>query len=879
MPDSFRNSFTSGVLDPKLACRSDLEQYRTGLRTGTNVLLLPHGGARRRPGTRYVAEAAEQGRLARFRFNLEQQYLFHFRNLLLDIYEDDDLLTTATAPWPTAVLDDIYTRGQTADTMVVCHQSYAPHRILRAALANNPIRTDTTTNGAGLTTLTVEHPSHGLLAGDKVAFSGLAGTPVLNVINGVLIVPNVGFQSHTIALVSGSLPTDPATTTSSDTTIRLIVPNHVFTVNERITVEGLVGAYNIPDAELNRTHTIDAIGGSGATKWVEFEVDSVATTTDTTVGGAAGTWKSPDLYKITVTGTASSSGAGGGANGRAWVIQSLAPDDDRRVAFEDLPQFDFEDEDSPPPARAVQRLLFTDFTGADTYVLTVSVPRYKLPISTLVPIFGQNNKYSTPTTIRTAFLPWDGTPANNATIIQEAINGARGDGSALVTVEYDLAGSTPPTYEYIVRFNTTAALPAIQVYTIKTTGNAQIDVDVEVEGGSTEEDVISAARGWPAGCIFYERRLWLFGLASRPSTVLASKIEDFFNFDVGSALDGDAIDATGEFDAIRHLIAERGLFMLTAGSEVQIAGGGDDQAVTPSNINLKVATRYGSNSVPPISVAGRPMYVDRIARNIRQLGAAVDSPTGQVESKELSILSQHLINDPIRLELCRTADGDYCYVLNVDGTMAVLNINVDQGVAGWTEITTDGEFLDACEVDDTLYVTVQRNINGTPTKFIEAFDYDYYTDCAAQTGGSANVYSHLNGETVAVRADGQTMESAVVAANAVAVLSGDVPITATLVEAGLAIPTPTVEPMPPQLSAHSAIVKATVDLFESREVYVDGYQLRPYLPGEAITSAASPAITGFREIQLRGWSDRASVAITSPHPQPMTVRAIQMEIA
>ena len=52
-----QNAFTSGVLSPLLKGRDDLEQYYKGLEVGTNVVLLPQGGLRRRPGTNFTETA------------------------------------------------------------------------------------------------------------------------------------------------------------------------------------------------------------------------------------------------------------------------------------------------------------------------------------------------------------------------------------------------------------------------------------------------------------------------------------------------------------------------------------------------------------------------------------------------------------------------------------------------------------------------------------------------------------------------------------------------------------------------------------------------------------------------------------------------------
>ena len=53
----FQNSFTSGVLSPLIKGRNDIQQYYNGLEVGRNVVVLPQGGIKRRPGTKYIETA------------------------------------------------------------------------------------------------------------------------------------------------------------------------------------------------------------------------------------------------------------------------------------------------------------------------------------------------------------------------------------------------------------------------------------------------------------------------------------------------------------------------------------------------------------------------------------------------------------------------------------------------------------------------------------------------------------------------------------------------------------------------------------------------------------------------------------------------------
>ena len=53
-----KNNFSSGVLSPKLLGRSDSAPYVEGCSTLTNFLPTKEGYIRKRPGTRFIAETA-----------------------------------------------------------------------------------------------------------------------------------------------------------------------------------------------------------------------------------------------------------------------------------------------------------------------------------------------------------------------------------------------------------------------------------------------------------------------------------------------------------------------------------------------------------------------------------------------------------------------------------------------------------------------------------------------------------------------------------------------------------------------------------------------------------------------------------------------------
>lgn len=157
-----KSTFTSGVLDARLAGRVDIGHYEKGLQTGNNILITPYGSIRRRPGLRWISTLVNPGgvspRLLPFSYKTrEEEYclvlgenagapatgkMFFFLNgaQLTNINgSGNDWLVT---PWPVAAAP--YVRiAQSQDAAILVHEDYAPQILVRGATSTtwsiNPI--------------------------------------------------------------------------------------------------------------------------------------------------------------------------------------------------------------------------------------------------------------------------------------------------------------------------------------------------------------------------------------------------------------------------------------------------------------------------------------------------------------------------------------------------------------------------------------------------------------------------------------------------------------------------------------------------------------------------------------------------------------------
>jgi len=144
-----KTNFVAGEFDPLLLSRSDIKHYFNAAEYLRNVIVLPQGGVRSRPGSRYLWKVPEIPggglsvvRMFEFQFSTDQTYLFVFHHLSLTIFRAGAVVATIVTPYASSQLravltteGDLISTGlsvtQSRDTMIVFHQDFAPRVIKR----------------------------------------------------------------------------------------------------------------------------------------------------------------------------------------------------------------------------------------------------------------------------------------------------------------------------------------------------------------------------------------------------------------------------------------------------------------------------------------------------------------------------------------------------------------------------------------------------------------------------------------------------------------------------------------------------------------------------------------------------------------------------
>ena len=285
----------------------------------------------------------------------------------------------------------------------------------------------------------------------------------------------------------------------------------------------------------------------------------------------------------------------------------------------------------------------------------------------------------------------------------------------------------------------------ITARTNTTVVTVEILIDMGSSSASTDWSLgsFSTTTGFPSCVSFFEQRLVFAASVNNPQTVYFSKSGDYENMDAnigGTVADDDAIIytiASNQVNAIRFLTSARTLIIGTAGGEFVVSGGGDNNAVTPTNIMIKKQSNHGAANVDAISVGNATLFLQRAKRKIRELAYNFDVD-GYI-APDLTILAEHITEGNVVEMAYQEEPLAIIWCVRGDGQLIALTYQREQEVVAWHRHIIGGVFGTGnavCEsvavipTDDSeyeLYMIVKRTINGATTRYVEylhTFNFD-----------------------------------------------------------------------------------------------------------------------------------------------------------
>jgi hypothetical protein len=285
----------------------------------------------------------------------------------------------------------------------------------------------------------------------------------------------------------------------------------------------------------------------------------------------------------------------------------------------------------------------------------------------------------------------------------------------------------------------------------------------------------SDTTGYPGAICFFEERLVLAGTTNQPQTIFFSEAGGFEQFAAG-AEDADAMTytiASDQVNIIRYLAPGRALVIGTSGGEFIASSGSTADPITPTTIQIKRQTRYGTSTIDPVATGNVVLFLQRAKRKIRELVYNYDVD-GYV-APDMTLLAEHVSEGGFDQMDVQQEPDNIIWAVRADGELCGMTYRREEDVVAWHRHTFGGTAAAVESVavipgdldEDQVWVIVKRTINGGTVRYVEylkPIDFGtntsdaFYVDSGLTYSGSpATVMSgldHLEGETVTILADG-----------------------------------------------------------------------------------------------------------------------------
>lgn len=401
--------------------------------------------------------------------------------------------------------------------------------------------------------------------------------------------------------------------------------------------------------------------------------------------------------------------------------------------------------------------------------------------------------------------------------------------------------------------------------------------------------------GYPRTGSIHQQRLHCGGSPGFPQGGWMSRLGEYYDFEIGTLADAGyaySIDAD-QANPIIHMASSRALVVQTYGAEFTLSGGGDP--ITPTTIDIQNQSAHGSGAPAPVRVGNEMLIVspavDEETGNRRDEIRALSADrfdSSNYAAPDVTALAEHITEGGI---VDMDAAKTLLLCVRADGQIVAIRIDRDNDVVAAARWVTDGAFESVSVIpkggERQIWAIVRRTINGSTKRYVERFVPGLYMDCAVRgtSGPGASTWTglgHLEGATVAVRADDVVQANEVVTggeitiarnANAIDIGLPFVPLVELLTPE---IPTPSgsVQGLQMRTSEISVRVKDTIGCSvrgaggDEREVSFRNF-------GTGVLDEPIEPFSGVKRVETLGFErGSAEIAIFQPKANPFHLLAV-----
>lgn len=225
----------------------------------------------------------------------------------------------------------------------------------------------------------------------------------------------------------------------------------------------------------------------------------------------------------------------------------------------------------------------------------------------------------------------------------------------------------------------------------------------------------------------------------------------------------------------------------TTQAEAVIVPENDNEVFSYSNYRVRWDSNYGSKHLRAEAVNGTALFLQPQGRTLRF--QALTGIEEYYDANTLTILADHILGEGVVQTGYQRQRYPTYHAVREDGQVASLLYEEVQNVQAWYRMVTDGEVESISvtpredEEDHVAYI-VKRDVDGNTERHIEfrvtgqyrnlqdeGIEDMWYVDDGVKVTGSdmttVTGLTHLEGETVAILADGAKMEERVVSGGSI----------------------------------------------------------------------------------------------------------------
>ncbi len=374
--------------------------------------------------------------------------------------------------------------------------------------------------------------------------------------------------------------------------------------------------------------------------------------------------------------------------------------------------------------------------------------------------FAETGPYMDANTTTTTLTPASSGTGTGVNITASAIVGINGGVGWATTDVGRILKFNSGEAKITARTNTTVVVCTI------TKAFANTDATASWQLGS-----FSDTTGHPSSVSFFEQRLVFASTTDQPQTLFFSKSGDYENMTSGTNASDAMVYtiASNQVNAIKSLKATRTLICMTTGGEYAVSSGSAQDAITPTNINIRKQSNYGSAGVDALSIGNATIFLQRAKRKIRELAYNFD--TDGYQAPDMTILSEHITESGITQMDYQQEPYSVVWCVRTDGVLAGLTYNRLEQVVAWHRHIFGGK-------SDTTKNIIQQQISFTSnsTNVSTGSNTITLTSHGLSTGdpiyyyAGSNVIGGLNNSSLyyTIASDSNTIKLATTAANATA---------------------------------------------------------------------------------------------------------------